>query len=336
MKLGYRLLRQVPGVKFGPQSLTWQGLLKAFAESTEGFKIDKMAEDEIFADRTYMSCLTCDVSELGTFLKPRDTELQDFLTDMWDGQIGSWKRSLSTREDMKIENPWLNIIGCTTPSWMQNNFDTGMIFGGLTSRCIFVFGSKKTDYIAYPGDMIHDDAYQKREQDLIHDLIQISKMFGEMQLTSEAKEWGRNWYKQHWSNRPEHLASERFSGYIARKQTHIHKLAMVLCAAISDELTITREALEIADQVVTGMERDMIIVFASITDSESTKHLDEILSIIRRNKSIDKRTLWRHCLRLMDEQEFGAAINAAVNAGYIKVENRSGKIMISVRREEPQ
>ena len=178
MKAGYKILRQVPGIKFGPQSLTWQGLLKAFSEATEGFKMDKLSEDDVFAERTYMSCLTCDVSELGTFLKPRDVDLQDFLTDMWDGQVGSWKRVLSTQEDKQIENPWLNIIGCTTPSWMQTNFDTGMIFGGLTSRCIFVYGSEKTELIPYPADLIHDEEFTKREEDLAFDLKQISMMFG--------------------------------------------------------------------------------------------------------------------------------------------------------------
>jgi hypothetical protein len=31
-----------------------------------------------------------------------------------------------------------------------------------------------------------------------------------------------------------HLDDERFGGYLARKQTHIHKLAMILAAAESD------------------------------------------------------------------------------------------------------
>lgn len=333
MKIGYRLLKQVPGVNFGPQSMTWQGLLKAFAASTEGFKTDQKDKDEVLAERTYMSCLTCDVSELGTFLKPRDVEMQDFLTDMWDGQIGSWSRVLATKGDEKIENPWLNIMGCTTPSWIQGNFDPSMIFGGLTSRCIFVFGSQKVNLIAYPSDLIQNDVYTQREKDLIHDLTLISKMFGPMALTKEAKLWGREWYAQHWESRPAHLASERFSGYLARKQTHIHKLAMVLTAATGDELMISKEALELADLTVTSMERDMIIVFDSISDSDSTKHIDEILAIVRRNKTVDRRTLWRHCIRLMDEQEFTNAINAAVNAGYITAQNIKGSIKISVKKD---
>ena len=335
MKIGHRLLKQVPGVKFGPQSLTWQGLLRALSEAADGYRTDGKIMDnpddlagEATTERQFMSCLTCDVSELGTFLRPRDADLTDFLVDMWDGQIGTWDRMLATKDAPKIENPWLNIIGCTTPSWLKANFTSEMIFGGLTSRCIFVWGDKKAKLIAYPGNLIHDDEYYKREEYLIHDLKRISRMFGPMQLSSEATAWGEKWYDELWQYRPEHLASERFSGYLARKQTQVHKLAMVLSAGISDSLTIGKDAVELAATIVTSMERDMVVVFDSISDTESIKHVDEILSIVRRNKSIHRRTLWKHCIRLMDEQQFTSAITAAINADYIQMKN----LQISVKK----
>lgn len=355
MKVGYKFLRKVPGIKFGPQSLTWQGLLRDLSDSCVGVNVeagngkekgkieksqikskeelDNYLKGEALAKRTYMSCLTCDVSELGTFLRPKDADLQDFLTDMWDGQLGTWKRVLATQDSQKIENPWLNVIGCTTPSWLRENFTTSMIFGGLTSRCIFVWGNEKVDLIPYPGDIVQDELYKQQEKDLLEDLIRISNLFGEMKLTPEAKQWGRAWYEQHWTNRPEHLASDRFSGYLARKQTHIHKLAMVLSAAVSDNLTITKEHLELSDLTITSMERDMVIVFDYISDSEVSKHIDEIISIVGRNKTIEKRTLWRHCIRLMDEQQFVSSITAAVNAGYLTVTNNKGKVNISIKKD---
>lgn len=340
MKMGYRILKQVPTVHFGPQSMTWQGLLRAFQEAARGRKLEDTKSDKEtdMAKATYQvtSCLTCDISELGTFLKPKDTELVDFLIDMWDGQIGKWKRSLATQDAPEIENPWLNIMGCVTPSWLQNNFDTSMIFGGLTSRCIFVWGNKKDMLIPYPADLIESDEYKAREADLVHDLNHISKLSGEMTLTPEAREWGGVWYEQLWNSRPEHLASERFSAYIARKQTHIHKLAMVISASTSDSLKITAKMLELANETITANEYDMIVVFDSITDNTSVKHLDEILTIIRRNKTIYRQTLWRHVLRQMDEQQFLAAIQAGINAGYINQRNVKGNQQLSIKKEDSE
>ena len=180
MKIGYRILRQVPGIHFGPQSMTWQGLLKAFEDSNELVPLPLPGVDinDPMLERMPMSCVTCDISELGTFLKPRDDELTTFLIDMWDGQIGSWKRTLATQDETIIENPWLNIIGCTTPSWLRENFNSGMISGGLTSRCIFVWGMEKSQLIAYPGDMISDEKFHLREEQLVNDSEGNRKPYG--------------------------------------------------------------------------------------------------------------------------------------------------------------
>ena len=123
--------------------------------------------------------------------------------------------------------------------------------------------------------------------------------------------------RSHWSSRPAHLTSERFSGYIARKQTHIHKLAMVLSAAFGESKIITEEILNLAIMSVTGVERDMLLVFNSISDTPLAKPIDEILTIIRRNKTIRRRTLYRKCLRQMSELDFNQALRPALSAGYL-------------------
>src|SRR5690606_40860563 len=63
---------------------------------------------------------------------------------------------------------------------------------------------------------------------------------------------------------PIYLASDRYSGYLARKQTHIHKLAIVLAAAQRNELEIRPEDLMTAERIMTSLEHDMAKVFESI------------------------------------------------------------------------
>ena len=166
-----------------------------------------------------------------------------------------------------------------------------------------------------------DDKFEKQRADLIHDLTEISKMFGEMKLSPEAIKWGTAWYERHWDERPKHLVDTWADGYIARKQTHIHKLAIIISAANSNEMTISKETLELADISVTAVERHMVTIFKQVVESESGKQLEEIMGIVRRYKTITRQTLWRHCLRTMDEQQFTAAINGAVKAGYLMVKD---------------
>ncbi|MDE0330981.1 MAG: DUF3987 domain-containing protein [Nitrospinae bacterium] len=322
MKIGYRILRRVPKVVFGPQSMTWQGLLRAFSESFSSFPYNGLQEVQ--------SAITCDVSELGTFLKPSDQEMMDFLTDAWDGQKGTFKRGLKHEEDTVIENAWLNIIGCTTPSWLRDNFPSSMIFGGLASRCVFVWGTEKQEYISYPDELIEQKDFQRREEMLFDDLVDISNLIGPFEIAPEARIWGRDWYKHHWTNRPDHLSSERFDGYMARKQTHIHKLAMVLTAAAGNNLVIQRDTLELADAAMTGLELDMINVFDSIGTTDAAKHIDEVMSLVRTARSITQKNLWRRCMRHMDRKEFDDALQACIIAGYLGVRTHGADVYVTL------
>jgi len=297
--------------------MTWQALTEALEKATEGVEVPGFSKPEI------MSCLTIGVSELGTFLRPDDKELVDVLVAMWDGQKEVWRRTTRTQGETSIQNPWLNVIGCTTPAWLRNNFPDVLIGGGLTSRMVFVFADKKRQLVAYPADMITSSEYETEEEYLLHDLAQIAQLCGEYRLTPDAKRWGEEWYELHWTSaRPLHLASDRFSGYIARKQTHIHKLAMVLAAAKRNTLQIEEEDLIEASTAIVEIERDMEHVFSSIGVMQGAKTSTEILALVRNHGTIEYQRLWQLCFNTMASKDFIESLKAAIEAGFLKLEQR--------------
>lgn len=313
IRIGFSILEQLEGVVFGPQSMTWQGLTQALEESRRDIPMS------LEGDYLSMSCITCSVGELGTFLRPEDKELVDVLVHMWDGQQETWRRKLKTMSDTEIKNPWVNIIACTTPTWLRDNFTESMIGGGLTSRVVWVYGDKKRQYVAYPADMLPLKEFEDTEARLLEDLYRIAEMKGEYEITKEAKEWGTKWYKQLWEVRPRHMTSERFSGYIGRKQGHVHKLAMVVAASLRDELCITKSDLYLSNQMVTALERSMVHVFQSIGAGDVSSHVNEILAYVRAYDGITQKALWRHMMPIMSPREFEEATRAAIKAGYMKL-----------------
>ena len=317
LKIGMSMLEEIEGINFGPNSMTWQALVKAFEDSAEMVPLDDVTENPLTAKYEHMSCITCSVGELGTFFDPADRKMTDVLTDLWDGQKGIFRHSTKTQGGVQIENPWLNVIAATTPSWIAQNVPESMIGGGLTSRMLFVFASDKRKLIAYPSEVTESDLYEEERAKLVEDLKDIAKLKGEMRLSPEAIQLGSDWYTRHWKVKPESLASERFEGYLARKQTHIHKLAIALSAAESNELIITAEQLDLAITLVTALEEDMLSVFQSIGKSDTGKHLIEILAYLRVYKTMESRTLWRQVLANMQEKEFVEAIDAGIRAGYL-------------------
>lgn len=310
------LLREIPGINFGPDVVTWQALIESLGKSTE------LALDESTGTYYPMSAITICSDEFGTLLDPHDRGMVDTLVSLWDGKQGVFKKVTKTSGCDTVENPWINIIACTTPGWIEGNFPEYMVGGGFTSRCIFVYAQRKRQLVAYPGLAVPKD-FDERRANLVHDLELISTMIGEYTLTDEATTWGEKWYEEHWSSRPAHLDNERFGGYLARKQTHIHKLAMVLAAARSSKLIITPEHLEFCAGMITALEHDMPMVFEAIGKTDITRGLSDLVKIVLLKRRLSQSELYRMLFHSMPAKEFSQALESARLAGYLKIEGQT-------------
>jgi len=319
--IGMNLLKEVPGINFGPDVVTWQKLVEDMAKANEQVY---WAEKELYLP---MSCVTIVSSEFGNLLDPTNRDMVDVLVSLWDGQPGAFKKSTKTSGNDAIENPWINIIACTTPAWIAGNFPEYMIGGGFTSRCLFVYADTKRQLVAYPANKVPPDFTAVRES-LIHDLEAISTMVGEFHLTPEAIAWGEAWYEAHYADPHPHLSPEQFGGYLARKQTHIHKLAMVLSAAESSSLSINQFHLAKAAELVADLEKDMPKVFGKIGLNPKTKAIADVLEIVQRERRVNKQELINRMLRQVDAEELQKILNTAMEAGRVKMVQESGGIFV--------
>jgi hypothetical protein len=307
--IGMSLLKKVPDIKFGPDVVTWQALVTGFAESTMSYEY----EGEFHA----MSALTIESSEFGNLLNPKDVEMVDLLVSLWDGKQGSFEKKTKGSGCDIVENPWINLIACTTPAWIAGNFPEYMIGGGFTSRCVFVYADKKAKYVAYPGQHVPDNMRQIA-QNLVEDLSFISILTGPYRLTPAALKWGNDWYEAHYSAKHLHLDDERFGGYLARKQTHIHKLAMILAAAESDRMFIEAEHLAIAHQMITDLEPDMQFVFSKIGKSEDAVYAERLIWYVVKRGGCPYSEAYRFVHSHFPKmQDFEAVITGAVRTGYL-------------------
>ncbi len=308
--IGMSMLREIGGINFGPSAVTWQSLVQTMATSTEAFPLP---------DGTFMpmSAITCVASEFGTFLNPSDREMVDVLVSLWDGQKGAFTKGTKTQGNDTIQNPWINIMACTTPAWMSNNLPDYMIYGGFCSRCIFVYADKKKHLVAYPRNSVPEDFSEKRDA-LVRDLEVISMMVGEMSLSKEATARGIKWYNDHYTIRPKMLDNEKFGGYLARKQTHIHKLAMVLAASRSNSLIVTLPDLEFAIDMITALESTMPQIYGGIGASPGSRFVRRILEIVDAHGPIALAGIYQKCFREMGYDELTLAVKGAVQTGFIR------------------
>lgn len=269
------LLRQVPGIKFGPQMVTWPALVKAFADSKEEFQM---------GDEWHPMCaMTIESSELGNLINPQDREMIDLLVTLWDSKTGALDKRTKGSGNDEVVNPWINMIACTTPAWIEGNFPEYVIGGGFTSRCLFVYAEKKEKFVAYPTRSMPEELANTKLK-LVQDLEHIANaLVGPFTLDETAIAWGTQWYEIHNTDKPDHLSDERFGGYLARKQTHMHKLAMILSASRSDERIIRIEDLATAEKMLFNLEQDMPKVFAKIGRSEQSIQAERFIKHVHQH-----------------------------------------------------
>lgn len=318
--IGMGLLKKVPDIRFGPDVVTWQALIGAFADSTMSFEY----EGEFHA----MSALTIESSEFGNLLNPSDKEMVDLLVSLWDGKPGAFEKRTKGSGNDSVVNPWINLIACTTPAWIAGNFPEYMIGGGFTSRCLFVYADAKAKYVAYPGLHVPTDLASTAEK-LIEDLSHISTFAGEYRLTSEAVKWGEAWYENHYATKNPDLDDDRFGGYFARKQTHIHKLAMILSAAMSDKMVITHEHLALANTMVSDLEPDMAFVFSKIGKTEESLYVERLIWYVHKRGGCK----WVEAYRFVHAhfpkmQDFESVITGAIRAGYLILKQQGAEMML--------
>lgn len=317
--IGMNLLRQVPGINFGPDAMTWQALITSLAGSAEQFVIDEQYHT--------MSAITISSSEFGTLLNPQDREMVDALVSLWDGQVGTFEKKTKTMGEDKITNPWINLLACTTPAWIGGNFPEYMIGGGFMSRCIFVYAEHKRHLVAYPKGQLPPN-FLEMQQNLVHDLELIaSQLAGEYVLSPEAEKWGIDWYQKHYENPGDELDRERLGGYIARKQTHMHKLAMIVAASRRDELIIEREDLVFALSQLNEVERHMNRIFSYINAPEA-RAAHRLLEIIEAKHLVAKADLYSEVFHSYSYFDFSNAINGLIASGKVRQIQRGADLFL--------
>jgi hypothetical protein len=308
------LLRRVPGINFGPDIVTWPALVTAFAGASEAFELN--------GEFLTQCALTIESSEFGNLVNPTDRDMIDLLITLWDAKTGALKKMTKGSGNDTIENPWINMVACTTPSWIAGNFPEHVIGGGFTSRCLFVYTDKKDKLVAYPHLSVPTGLGDKAAR-LAADLEHIAKnLIGSYRLEEKALEWGKLWYDQHNSKPPPGLeGDDRFGGYLARKQTHIHKLAMVIAASQRDELVITAEDLALANTMVSDLEQDMPKVYAKIGKSTQATQVERFIQFVKAKPegvpyAVAYQFVHRH---FPDARNIEGIFTGAIRAGLLEI-----------------
>lgn len=316
------LLKQIPGIKFGPDVVTWPALVTAFAAASESFDYN--------GDYLPMSAMTLVASELGNLINPIDKDLINLYINLWDGRKHLEKVTKGSGTDI-VEAPWINMLGCTTPNWVADNLPSSAVGGGFTSRCIFVWGDTKERFVPFVDESVSADDEAIREA-LVADLEEISHLVGPFQISPEARVWERERYEKFWQSASKRMDSQALEGYAARKQTHIFKTAMVLSASRGDSLSISLDDVQLAETMLNDLEKDLDRVFSRIGRSDDSLQAERFIEYVRRKGEVTYEEAYRQVhIYFSDFKAFEGILMGAIQSGQILLESRPGGMWLRAR-----
>lgn len=167
-------------------------------------------------------------TELSNFLGTAQsgTSMIDFLTTVYDRDIYDYKTK-NMGQNTIIE-PCVNILSCTTPSWIRTLNKGAVISGGFARRCIFVNAEATGKRIAFPRLTEEQKECLNYCQKHLTNLIESQSYYGEMEFSSGFEDQFTLWYEtreisddpniQHW-DKARHILGFKVATCLAAGQT---------------------------------------------------------------------------------------------------------------------
>lgn len=263
IRMGKRLLKQVPGVNLSSDSPSVAGLIVEFTQITN------VAHQSMSAF----------IGEMSTLYENAPDTMTGFLTAFYDGDDDYIKSTRSSKKE-HITKPWLNLIAATTPSWLGDNLSRSAVEGGLVARTLYVYSEEVNLKNPFPE---YTPALRRLESALVNDLIHISTLYGNFGFAggkgAAAWEWYKKWYLDR--SRLPAVADNRTSGYFTRKPQHLLRVALLVSLAKRDDLLYTVEDLEVGLALLAALETGMAKTFSSVGGNTFATDLERIASQIK-------------------------------------------------------
>ena len=268
---GRKIVRRVNGVKLGPQDVTEASLYDRLQASTGHTPREGQAP-------LLHHSLTVQVPEMGTLLKSGDINFCNALTSLYDCEE-SFEKGRRTTEDNVIQNSFLNLIICGTPSNVSDVFTPKILEQGLPSRFIMVYSEKPKDLP--PLLRSHEEAETRKgtrsdmAKELAIDLGLIYKLSGEFIFSPEAGEEFVSWYDK---GMLPIIEDNKFLYYNDRRHLHMAKLMMCIAAARRDSMIILPEDFQTAKALLLATEKDMN---KALEYSGANSYYPEMVKLVR-------------------------------------------------------
>jgi len=254
--------KDVPDLHVAHSSITKAALVDSLNEGLRSV----VRPNEVPAVSIFNSLLVA-ANELGVLLPTYDYEFMNVLTDLYDCKNYSEKRR-TNKLVIEIDNPHMTILAACTPAYLMSVLPEGAWDQGFLSRTLLI----------YSGDMVLNSLFleesedQESRKELTERLKEISKFYGKLSFTLDAKEALDTFYLSGGDPKPDH---PKLFHYNTRRIVHILKLSMIASLSESLEGTITLDHVQRALDWLMQAEFYMPDIFKAMSSGGPGQLIEE-------------------------------------------------------------
>lgn len=317
IQMGQDILESIPK-EFRPQVLAQKITPEALIET---LKETKVAVGEHGIKPLASGLLVA--SELSVLIdkQARNSGLLAVLVDLYDSK-DRWEYKTRLHGKEELLNVYLNLLAGSSPEYLRISLPYDEIGGGMLARTIFVYAAQPKRRIPFP---MFGAEQQKQQDRLVHDLMEISKLRGEVEISPD----GRRWYSEWYMNVKHNIAHPALKSYYAKKENHVLKIAQLLSVAESDSLVVDEVHLQMALSILDRNEKGLPHVLGELVSSQTGYKTQVVLNVITDLCSNDRRVTRTNLIsrlhHVMDIEEIDRAIETLVAANMIDKVLAAGK-----------
>lgn len=235
------------------------------------------------------ACVTLVSTELSVFITASQFTITA-LTDLWDSKEGVYGYGTRGKGEFNVSNPCVSLLGGSAQEWLVKSVPSDAVGGGFTRRVNFVLATKKEKKIAWPS-MNHSAL----RVDLIEDLREISQLRGEYTFSPDARSAFESVYDL---SEADEFDDEATAGYKISRWANALKLAMVISAARSDSMVLSRGDLELAVKKTMEVSNDIPLVFRAVGESTLAHATEKVMKFLELKGYATRGEIlkanWRH------------------------------------------
>lgn len=208
-------------------------------------------------------------SEFGVLVPAHDLEFLNTLNHIYDcpRNYRENRRSMGDNQ-VDITNPQLNILGGTQPAYLANLLPEEAWGMGFTARVIMVYSSRAINVPLFSTQEPRTTEFGY----LIRRMREISKQFGAMDFTEEAKAEIERWANEGCQPVPTH---SKLANYTSRRILHSLKLS-IISAVSSQHSVIELSDFDRGRSWLLAAEQTMPDIFREMVGKSDVQVIDEL------------------------------------------------------------